>query len=231
MKAALNLMMVLLGLGLATLCPGQAINIDVQMWTDSELGGDVPSDLFGAASGQIGRWTPIDVSHPGPFELYDVGGNLTSATVYHPNWGNGGGWNNQDLSGDFRSLMADAEDIGAGLDYQFSGLLPGWYDVWTYCGSASRGFSSETFVKVPGAIGQEEVRVAGTMPANYFVLNRSHSVHRVQVIDGSLRILARENWPDNRGYITGFQLVPVPEPATILAFSVGIAALLRRRML
>lgn len=209
---------------------GQGINIDVQFWgAPPEGGGEVPGDSYGAGSGQVGRWNPI-WSNRGPYPLVDLAGNPTGASVYHPAWGNLGAWSNQDLLGDFRSLMADAEDVGAGLDYQFSGLSPGWYDVWTYCGSASFGYSSETFVKVPGAIGQEEVRVAGTMPANFFVLNRSHAIHRVQVKDGSLRILVRQNWPDgDRGFITGFQLVPVPEPLSIIVFSVGIAAFALRR--
>lgn len=207
---------------------GQAFNVDVNLWTDVELGGGPPSDLYGAGSGQIGAWNPIG-GGPGPFPLFDTAGNSTEVTLSHPRRGNGGAWNNSELSGDFRLLMADAEDMGEGQEYVLRGLQSGLYEVWTYCGSASESFSSETFVTVIGAIGEDEVRVAGTMPPNYFQLNRTHSVHRVDVMDGSIRIMARENWPDHRGYLTGFQLVPVPEPLTILTFSVGLAVFLRMR--
>jgi hypothetical protein len=88
-------------------------------------------------------------------------------------------------------------------------------------------------ISVTGAAaGQNPQIVTGQLTPNQFEHLITHSVHDVEVTDGTLRWDFR-NDPFIPGVVVnGFQVVPVPEPATgfaLLSLCAGLIA--RRRIL
>jgi hypothetical protein len=144
--------------------------------------------------------------------------------------GSGGafGYNNPINTGDYNLLLNDADPVGAGgLRYTLDGLLPGRYKIYTYA-VEPQGDPWLTQVTVPGST-QGTVAVTGPMPGNQLIEGITHSVHDIDFAGGSLLIRAEDHWPAS--YVNGFQIVAVPEPASLSICGMGLAYVLRRRRL
>jgi hypothetical protein len=154
---------------------------------------------------------------------------FTGASVVATGNHSSGGWNNPANTGDYNLLLNDADEIGEGFQYTITGLLPGRYLVYTYSVCPVPGFAGQADITVPGASSAETVRVQGLMPGNSFQLGVTHTVHDITLTGGTLQIQAVGVWPT--AFLNGFQIVPVPEPGTLLACALGLAgtAIKRRR--
>lgn len=144
--------------------------------------------------------------------------------------GSGGalGFNNANISGDLKLLMADAEQVSDLLSYTFTGLRSGAYKVFTLALHPSGQFASTT-IAVPGAINGPET-VSGSLSGNSFRHLETHAMHDVIVSDGTLRIEARGAWPTS--FVNGFQVIEVvPEPASIVTVSLGLLYVCTKRLL
>lgn len=143
--------------------------------------------------------------------------------------GGGIGYNNESLSGDYKSLMADAESVGnPGLTIRLYGLNPGDYLIYT-AACMPQGDYWETDITVPGSREGTEA-VTGPMPPNRFILGVTHALHYL-AYDGTspIEVDAAMHWP--KSYINGVQVLAVPEPLSISSFalSLGAIALMRRK--
>ena len=208
---------------------GQGLNVDCDLFNSPpEVGGGAPSAAFGGAAGQVGFWNAYPDNFGDPFSLRDVNGSATSVIITGTGLGSSGGWNNPINTGDYNLLLNDAQQVGSNFSYTLSGLLPGRYRLYTYAVKPYSEFG-EAFTTVVGSITPNPQHASGFMPGNTFVLGVTHTIHEVDVLDGSLHLEVEGPWPD--AYVNGFQLVPVPEPATLIAsiFGIGAYTLKRRR--
>lgn len=204
----------------------QSFNVDIDArGFPPEVGGGVPSPAFGGPAGQLGNWNSVTPTTPNPGFLSDLNGGTTNVNLTVTGWGGGFGFNNPDISGDFKLLMADAEQVSDVLTYTLMGLQPGSYKVFTLALPPNGQFASTT-IRVPGSTSGDQT-VSGSMPPNYFQHLLTHSVHDVVVVDGTLRIQASGVWPTS--FVNGFQVVAVPEPGVLLILSGSLTALEARR--
>lgn len=115
----------------ACLAHGQSFNVDLDLIIGSPaVGVGVPSDEFGAAGSQPGRWNKIDATGHGPYPLLGLSGNSTNVTITGPLGGGALGFNNPQLTGDYALLMKDGRDDPG--EWSFSNLMPGHYRLFTY---------------------------------------------------------------------------------------------------
>jgi hypothetical protein len=227
MRFWLRIAIVVSALGAGSIVGAQGFNVDVDLFnSDPDVGGGAPSSFFGAAAGQVGFWNALPTGFSGGFPLRDLSGAASSVSVSTiVGWGGGGGWNNPINTGDFSLLLNDGESISGTLQYTITGLAAGAYRVFTYT-PRPNGLPSAVNVTVPGSTSQNPQLVSGTMPGNTFIYLRTHSIHDVFITNGMLQIQAQAA-PNN--FVTGFQIVPVPEPATIAGVILPLGYLLRRR--
>ncbi len=191
----------------------------------SEVGTGAPSSSFGAAAGIPGYWNQVQEGNGGPLPLRDTTGGLTNVSMHWSGSGGSFGYNNPNLTGDFRLLMADAEPVGhPGLTYTISGLSSGQYRIFTYA-CKPQGQALTSLITVPDSA-QGTVAVTGPMPPNFFVEGVTHSVHDIFVTGDTVQIRAAEI---QNSYVNGFQIVAVPEPIAIFSFVVGFGLLVGRR--
>ena len=130
---------------------GQALNVDI----GDNFGG--PSEQYGGAAGQPGRWNVINaVGDTGnPVSLVDLGGAPTSATIDLTAWDSSDSEelgtyevaaDHPDTTGDEALLMDDQMDcggiFGTGI-IRFAGLTPGKYDVYVYAWASDNLGSSQ----------------------------------------------------------------------------------------
>jgi hypothetical protein len=222
----------------ASACFAQAINLDIGYPGGNEgLGEGPPSAEFGAAAGQPGFWNSHGLSRV-VVPLTDTSGMLTGVTMasdfYDGQFGGGSEFFFEGNTGDYARLLNDADGVGTilqggGLTVFFSGLAPGFYDIYTYAVN-TRGDYVETPVTIPGAIGGATQIVTGPMPGNAFKYLITHSIHRVDIRTGDdLQIQFYQ--PPNTGaqYINGFQFVPVPELKPIFILAILSLLLLSRQ--
>lgn len=218
---------ILLAIATAPISMGQGFNCDLNSpFSPPITGGGVPSVSFGAAAGQAGLWNDVDTGGLPPTMLRDLSGNLTSVSITGPMGGSGGGWNVPGLTGDFRALMADATDVSPTKSYTLSGLANGVYKVYSYAVRPNGGVTS-TAVTVPQAIGQTTRFATGPLPMNTFAEGVTHTIHTANVVSGELTI--RLDMGEQQSYFNGFQIVAVPEPATVFALGTGTIVVVRRR--
>ncbi|TVQ63746.1 MAG: hypothetical protein EA379_03250 [Phycisphaerales bacterium] len=210
----------------------QFFNIDVGLATQPS-----PSSAFGAASGQTGHWnffagnTPVGV----PVALTDITGAATGVTLSRiTNAGSPSAlwFNNTTNSGDFAALMNDGSQVGTIVqggwhEYTFSGLANGTYQLWTYA-ARPQGGTSYAEVDVFGSTSPVQILNGGNNN-NTFTFGGTHAIHRVIVTDGTftLRVTAGQNIGLST-YVNGFQLVPTPGAAAMLA-CVALVGARRRR--
>ncbi len=190
-------------------------------------GGGVPSSGFGAAAGQAGFWNGLVDSGVPPMQLRDLSGQLTNVVVTGPVGGSGGGWNFQGNTGDYALLLNDGRDVSHDT-WAFTNVPNGFYDVYTYTvfPDATHGYTST--VTVSNSITQNPQYVTGPMPGNRFILGVTHSIHEVYLTSGDFSITVDFNG-SHGAVVNGFQIVPVPEPGTILCLGAGMLMIAARR--
>jgi hypothetical protein len=188
-----------------------SVDIDFQGFPP-EIGGGVPSSTFAGPAGMPSIWNSMNAGFQGPLNLVDFAGQPTGVQLFMTGTGGSLGFNNPNISGDYKLLMADAEAAPAtGLSYTIQGLASGWYRVYTLALNPN-GTITSTSIRVPGSISGEQT-VSGSLNSNTFEHLRTHSIHEILVTNGSLKIEARR--VSANAYVNGFQLVAVPEPCTI----------------
>lgn len=209
----------------------QSFNIDLdESIGGPETGAGAPSAAFGAAAGQAGYWNKVPASSGIARTLIGLDGVATSCQIDPSGGGGSGGFNNPNLSGDFRALMADYRFVGTPVQYHFSGFQPGHYSVYTYGGDVAGNLYS-LMVTVPGSSLPTQI-VTGPVLANQFVLGVDYARHELDLTGGSFEIDLTGNGPPNPE-VHGFQLVytPVPEPGNVFACLLGLMGIsaLRRK--
>lgn len=185
----------------------------------------MPSSNFGGPAGVLGIWNSVSPFTWDPLPLVDIYGNQTNVQVVMSGSGGALGFNNGAISGDYKLLMADAEQVSDLLAYTFTGLRPGAYRIFTLALHPSGQFASTTINVLRSINGPETV--TGSLSGNSFRHLETHAIHDVIVSDGTLTIEARGAWPTS--FVNGFQVIEVvPEPASITTLSVALLVLLRK---
>lgn len=193
----------------------QSINVDFN-WNGV---GTIPSSSY-AAAGLAGTWNNANVSTNSisNLALVNLSGAATTAVLNAPSFG--GSWTNTgSWTGDDLSLMEDSVGSGSNLNQvNLSGLLNGNYSVTVY-GMAASGNVNSSFT-----INNTTLTTGGAWAGSHTAGGSYANFAVVPVSSGNLTI----NWLGN---FNGLQLgyTPVPEPATLVALSGGVIALLRRR--
>ncbi len=208
--------------GASALTRSQSIYVDMDIMIGGPaIGAGTPSTLFGAAAGVPGYWNQVPTGNGGPRSLRDTLGAVTNVSMSWTGSGGGLGYNNPNISGDFKQLMADADPVGAGgLRYTISGLTDGSYRVFTYA-CKPQGEAWTTMITVTGSTSPNPQAVTGPMPVNQFILGVTHSMHDVDVSGGMLTIYVAEH---QNSYVNGFQILAVPEASTWISLCIGVLA-------
>ena len=216
----------------------QAINIDLDIFGGPpENGNGAPSDAFGAAADQPGRWNRINGVARGPLALTDVSGVSTNVVFALDTHGGSAGAGSQFFpanTGDYALLLNDAATVGSvgnggSYTYTFSGFTAGDYDLYTYAANIA-GRETPVPIYVPEASINQTQTVTGPMTGNSFAYLVTHSVHRVSLGPGSgfsVNIIRPIGMP-NDWCINGFQIVPVPELNSSLILLAGLSYALSR---
>lgn len=203
----------------------QAFNIDLNFFgAPAEGGGGVPSPAFGAAANQPGVWNGIDASGTGQVLLSNLNGSPSSVVFAGPIGGVSNAFNNPNVTGDFALLLNDGRFVHDDI-WSFFGLANGRYRLFTYAVRPS-GVVTNTMVTVAGALSPVQI-VSGPIGGNEFILGRTHSLHEIDVSNGSISVRVQEG--ASSAYVNGFQLVAVPEPSLLAVLGIGSLAMLRKR--
>ena len=116
-----------------------------------------PSDSYGGAAAQAGRWNQLSVVAPvnTPVALLDLSGAGTAVSVEFNKLGNGNlNFDNLLTSGDDEALLDDFCDVGntgaSKVRFRFKNLQPGSYDVFVYAWAPDDPFNFLTNVTVVG---------------------------------------------------------------------------------
>jgi hypothetical protein len=219
-------------LSVATSAPAQSFNVDIDLQgSNPALGSGVPSSTFGGAAGQPGVWNAFQTSGPTP--LVEIGGVPTAATVAITSTSTTPtilGFNNPDQTGDFGLLLNDGAQIGTTAQggtrtYRFSGLIPGPYFITTYTARPGK-FEGHLLIDVPGSA-QGQLTASGVPTANTFTEGVTHVTHFLQLSGSTIDINLTDVPGAPAGYVDGFQVILLPEPASLAAL-IAPALLLRR---
>jgi hypothetical protein len=200
-------------------------NLDWNLPGDPALGGGVPSSSYSAAApGHAGFWNDIPAQGSPSVPLRDLSGNLTGVVLLGPAGGVGNGFNNPNLFGDYRLLMADGRAVGDNT-WTFTGLPNALFRLYTYSVHPS-GLVTNTSVIVPGATIESQI-VTGPIPNNTFALGITHTLHEKLVTDGTLSVRVVQG--ANIAYLNGMQLVVVPEPGAVFVLIAGVVTYITRK--
>lgn len=223
-------------IGLAAATLAQSFNIDFDIFGgDPGIGNGVPSASFGAAAGQPGFWNRFS-NGTDPRVVRGLDGTKTEIALFTVS-ANGSvgaiGYRFEGNTGDYALLLNDAIVVGPLIDgneitYKFAGLQNASYLVYTYAAHVA-GLLLDTPVTIPGANPTVEI-VTGPMPGNAFGHLITHTIHEVNVTNGTFDIeLAQPpNYPSGM-CINGIQVAMVPEPTSAVGIVFGLAILLLRR--
>lgn len=206
----------------------QSFNIDLDTFFGGpETGNGVPSSAFGGAANNPGYWNRFYVGgYTDPKNLYGLDSSITSVQLLATGGlGVGGGYNNPSNTGDFSLLLNDFARIGNEIDYHFTGFEAGVYDIYTYAVNPNP-MTVDVQVTVDGADDPIQ-HVTGPMPGNRFIQGITHSVHHLNLSGDAFTIQVAGPWPN--AVVNGFQIVAVPEPASLLILAAGLPILLRRQ--
>jgi hypothetical protein len=215
---------------------GQAFNIDLDVGTgDPEQGNGAPSSSFGAAASQPGHWNRVGFGTASA-PLLDTMGASTSVvlSVDYFGFAGGVGFRNKTNTGDFALLLNDALQVGVfsqggAKEFFFTGLASGSYFVYTYSVSPA-GHLVKAPIYIEQATQHQTQIVTGPMPGNSFGYLVTHSIHEVMVGPQGFSVYI-EQPPNlmNSMYVNGFQIVPVPEPTSLIVVSLLCPLLFMRR--
>lgn len=176
----------------------QEINVDF----GSHFG--VPSDSYGAASGQAGVWNGLE-STSFQVELIDIHGNETNAELTD-NGGNFTFWQDDpDTSGDDEALLDDLLDLGPDFAvdvFTVTGLEAGAYTIYTY-NIAPDNFWYYTNVWVNGS----EPQLIGGEWNGDFVAGVTHGEFDITIAEGEDLVIDTEVF-FGYGTFSGLQIVP-----------------------
>ncbi len=168
----------------------------------------IPSNAYGAASGQVGSWNAAASGTAGQ-TLIDSSGTATSVMISEIGSLGGFQFDNTGTSGDDQNLLDDYLDLGGPGNIStttFSGLANGNYDVYTYAWAADNrtGFCSQ--VDVVGSADPQQV-VCGAWTGMH-VQGVTYALHNVDVTGGTISINVEATPTGTFGTINGFQVVP-----------------------
>jgi hypothetical protein len=204
--------------GAACVASAQSIFVDAEVGLGDEGAGlGVPTSDFGAAAGIPGYWNAAWWSND-PFALRDIAGSMTGAQLRVLGGPSRSGFRFVGNTGNYARLLNDTDNvdvIGGPSRYVFTGLQSGQYRVFTYA-CHPRGEVAYTNIEVVGGLSAGVQTVTGPMPGNAFALGITHVVHQVPVTNGTLTIIASQGGANWQSHVNGYQLVLVPEPASIL---------------
>jgi hypothetical protein len=205
---------------------GQSFNIDINSeFSPPQAGGGPPSSVFGAAASQPGLWNAVPAAGMVPTQLRGLDGQLTSVVMSGPSGGVGGGNSFLANTGDYALLLNDGRLVGSDI-WTLSGLSSGFYRIYSYVVWPSTLVTSSQ-VTVSGSITPNPQIVTGPMPGNQFIQGITHSIHEISITSGSFAIQVDQGQQD--AFVSGFQIVLVPEPSLVLGLTTGLLFLVRRR--
>ncbi len=222
---------IVIGLLLPLAAMAQSFNIDLDISGGSPaIGFGVPSDAFGGAANQPGRWNRHPSTGAGTTSLVDLLGNTTAVTLRAVGGiGTGGGFNQPLNTGDFALLLNDFSSLANGeITWIFSGLLPGHYRVYSYAANPAYLTTVPTSVTVPYSSSQSPQIVTGPMPGNAFQHLVTHAEHDVLITADELRVSIIGLDQTRLSAVNGFQIVVVPEPAALLILGTALIVMSRR---
>jgi len=187
-----------------------------------DFGDDFPGlpSTYSAASGQAGAWN--NVSADGT--LQDTTGAATSVSVTlivgNPSGQIGAASTNNEL------LLGDYFFFSSGWNVDFANLVDGLYNVYYYAPSSTAvstgvfAINGTTVAELPGD--SSSALIQGT---SYDVFSG------VNVVGGTLSLASTGGVLETNFGVAGLQLILIPEPASLVLYTVGIVAWLgiRRR--
>ncbi len=219
---------------LVTPARAQSYNVDIDLQgTNPALGSGVPSNSFGAVAQQPGVWNAFQTSGPTPLtEVLGVPTPATLAITATSTTPTILGFNNPQQTGDFALLLNDGSQIGTTTQggtrtYTFTGLLPGPYTITTYTARPGN-FEGHLIVDVPGSA-EGPLTASGTPTGNTFTPGVTHVVHNLQVFGNTININLTDVAGAPAGYVDGFQLRVLPEPASMGGLVLSSVWMLTRR--
>jgi hypothetical protein len=213
----------------APIACAQSFNVDLNMSGPVEIGGGVPSDEFGGALNQTGRWNSLSpLGHAN--WLYDLGGvqRNVGISIADSTGGNltGIGFANLSNTGDIARLLNDVAVVdGDWRSWTFHGLVNGEYRVATY---AVR--PDPTFVEARVSVNGSPIAIStGPPPGNQLIQGITHVVQTTNVTDGTLTIHVSRPHLGEAAAVNGFQISAVPEPGTLVFSSLAVIGWIGRR--
>jgi hypothetical protein len=216
---------------LSRIAGAQSFNVDISLDGNPSVGGGVPSDSFGAAANQPGRWNYLDVV--GIREsLFDLQGNVVPVSISTATSGGslqGGGFANPSNTGDYAKLLNDEGTVsGAWRSWTFNGLANGSYRVVTYAVRPSPVFTT-ALVTISNSITPNPQVAQGIMPGNQLILGLTHTVHEANVVNSQLVITVSRPVGGEIVCVNGFQLTAVPEPISVIALTFALGGYILRK--
>jgi hypothetical protein len=210
----------------------QGFNVDLEVGFGGPEGGNgAPSAAFGAAGSQAGFWNAVYAGGPTTeVQLTNLDGSTSQARLIATGGtGSYGGSAYLINTGDHALLLNDYARLGGEsleIQYHFTGFTPGRYLIYTYAVNAT-GEQVAVDVTVPGALVPVQI-ATGPMPGNQFILGVTHTVHDLTLTGSAFDIKVHSGqWP--YGECNGFQIVAVPEPASLLACAAGLLVMAGKR--
>jgi hypothetical protein len=213
---------------------GQSFNIDLDVpGSPPSIGGGVPSNAFGAASGQTGVWNSVPTT-AGPVALVNISGAATGVSYSVPVSSttiSTLGFNNGANTGDFALLFNDGQQVGTVVQggtrtYRFTGLADGLYSIYTYA-SPPQGIAGDIAITIAGS-NEGTLMTAGAMTPNTFTLGVTHVIHTINLAGGILNIDMVDTPGSPSAYVSGFQITLVPGPGSLLVLA-ALPLMHRRR--
>ena len=199
----------------------QSINIDFEPVANSF--GSI-SSTHGGAAHSPGFWNPV--SSELPTNLVGLNGGVTSAVVAstyaYP------GFHESDFPGNAGDLEAVLDDYWGAIDFigliewTFSNLAPGDYEVYAICSSPNLGNGLQ--VQVPGS--PDGIRNVWADARTYYGEGDNYTRHRKTVTDGTLSVRVSTGGHGlNDCVINALQLVRLADPIGVpMCFGDGSGA-------
>jgi hypothetical protein len=198
----------------------EALNLDFGSGSFSVGGIRVPSNTFGAASGQTGAWNAISAFST-PSGVVDVSGSSTSVAINIAAVTMGGYMTTTGFPLDPTALVED-NFYGYSWTVSITGLHNGLYDVYLYePNHPDVGTGAGTVNGV--AFGN----INGNFSGTFLLGSNYHRLSGVLVSGGQLLASVTSGAVPVYGGLAGMQLVPapVPEPETYAMMLAGLGLL------